>query len=780
MFNPAGIREAIAGAPGASRPAGTGVFAGARARLAAAFQTEVDERRLFLWIPVFAGAGVVFYFGADREPQLVFATGLFALLCTAAFVSRTKPAAFRTIVALTALAGGFASGALRTQRVAAPAIDRIRIVKMTGFIEEIDYRREGARFILRVGTAEGLDAAHTPYRVRLSTKRTPGAVAGDFVRLQARLLPPARAALPGGYDFARDAFFARISAVGNALGKIEIALAPAPAGLGLQFYAGIDRARNALALRVERVIGGPAGAVGAAMVTGKRDFLDDPTRDLIREAGIFHIITIAGVQMTLVAGIFYWGLRRLLALSRTLALNYPIKKWAAALAMVGAAAYDIATGSRVGAERALFMTLIMLGAALFGRQAISMRNLAFAALFVEIYEPEAILGASFQLSFAAVAGLIAAFEARLAARTELAARDEFPLREMRVDRRDALLRWLDRMRHGPASTLFATACATAATASFMAYNFHELSPYVLIGNPLTLAIIELFAVPCALLGSALALLGLDALIWHWLGLGINFVLWAASLIAALPAATVHLHEFAPGAIVFLSLGLLSGVLWRSWPLRATAAPLLAAGLLGAASGPAYDLAIAATGDAVAVRAEDGALAVMGRKPSPFVVEQWLRGDGDGRKADDAIAAVSGVRASPAGDHFVPLDASAPRPRCDAIGCVAFLADGRKVALVLDAAAFAEDCSRAEIVISPLTAPAGCNAERVYDRAALEARGAMQVHFDLDRIDERTARSADEDRPWSPAPRAQPAIKPRMGQGDELADEPEAGEAAPFR
>jgi competence protein ComEC len=69
------------------------------------------------------------------------------------------------------------------------------------------------------------------------------------------------------------------------------------------------------------------------MVTGKRDFLSNDAKDLIREAGIFHIITISGVQMTLVAGIFFVVTRRLLALSPRLALNHPIKKWAAAVAM---------------------------------------------------------------------------------------------------------------------------------------------------------------------------------------------------------------------------------------------------------------------------------------------------------------------------------------------------------------------------------------------------------------------------------------------------------------
>ena len=112
------------------------------------------------------------------------------------------------------------------------------------------------------------------------------------------------------------------------------------------------------------------------MVTGKRDFLSNDAKDLIREAGIFHIITISGVQMTLVAGIFFVVARRLLALSPTLALSYPIKKWAAAVAMVGSLLYDIATGSRVGTERALIMTLIVLGAVIIDRRALTMRNLA--------------------------------------------------------------------------------------------------------------------------------------------------------------------------------------------------------------------------------------------------------------------------------------------------------------------------------------------------------------------------------------------------------------------
>ena len=111
----------------------------------------------------------------------------------------------------------------------------------------------------------------------------------------------------------------------------------------------VDRARNALAARVDAILGGDTGAIAAAMVTGKRDLLSADGRDLIREAGIFHIITIAGVQMTLVAGLLFGLVRRGLALSPHLALRHPIKKWAAVVAIAGAIAYDVFTGSRQSA-----------------------------------------------------------------------------------------------------------------------------------------------------------------------------------------------------------------------------------------------------------------------------------------------------------------------------------------------------------------------------------------------------------------------------------------------
>ena len=139
----------------------------------------------------------------------------------------------------------------------------------------------------------------------------------------------------------------------------------------------------------------------------------------------------------------------------------------------------------------------------------------------------------------------------------------------------------------------------------MAYHFHDLSPYVLIGNPLTLSVIEFFAVPGALLGAALYPLGLDAPVWLYVGLGIRFILWAARFIAEAPGSTLHLRAFAPYALPFLALAVMSATIWRTWIFRASAIPFAIVGLIGATQGPRYDVIVAPSGDAAAVRDADG-------------------------------------------------------------------------------------------------------------------------------------------------------------------------------
>src|ERR1700692_1477582 len=91
-----------------------------------AFETEVALRRPFLWLPVAAGTGVVLYLYADREPSLwLIAPGAVSLRVLA-YLARAKRLAFYFLCGFCAVFAGELSAALRTARVAAPVLDKIR------------------------------------------------------------------------------------------------------------------------------------------------------------------------------------------------------------------------------------------------------------------------------------------------------------------------------------------------------------------------------------------------------------------------------------------------------------------------------------------------------------------------------------------------------------------------------------------------------------------------------------------------------------------------------
>ncbi len=162
--------------------------------------------------------------------------------------------------------------------------------------------------------------------------------------------------------------------------------------------------------------------------------------------------------------------------------------------------------------------------------------------------------------------------------------------------------------------------------------------------------------------------------------------------------------FGTGALLLLATALLLATLPASRLRRLALLPALA-GLAFAAFPQRQDLYVDRQGTGAALRGADGHLTLLG-KPSRFVLEQWLKADGDDRRAADLLA-------------------TSPPSRCDRLGCTALLPDGRAIALVKDSRAFPEDCARASIVITALTAPSNCAAPLVLDRRRLSDRGAAR-------------------------------------------------------
>ncbi len=679
---------------------------------------EASRRTGFLWFPVAYGVGILAYFTLPAEPSLraaLLLAGLFGVLAGLA-------ASWRRWLALLALFAslGMSIATFRTAIVEAPVPDRARMAEVQGFIETIDFTPQRSRILLRVHRIEGLAPAETPFRVKIGVPGHLALPSGSPVTLKASLAPPAGAALPGGFDFRREAFFRGIGAIGYAIGPVRPwAGAPEPPA-ALSRLAQLDEARNLLTRRIAEIIGGPAGAVAAALVTGKRGLIPDDANEALRLSGLYHIVSISGLHMVLAAGVLFWTLRAGLALSTRLALRWPIRKIAAFGAMLGATAYCLFAGSEVATIRSLIMTLVMLGAILLDRPALAMRNLALSALIVLTLQPEALLGPSFQMSYAAVAALIAAQGLWRPGRPETEGENS------------PFAGWPRRILAAFAGIVITTIVASLATAPFAAYHFYRVNPFGLIGNALGIPLVSLVVMPAAVAGSLLYPFGLDEPIWRLMGHGIRGVMVVAEWVsgfdkASLPAPLIRHSQF---GMLILAMALLILPVSR---LRALAIMPFALWLASLAMPARPDLIVHENGRILLARGEGGAYRVLAFGPSPdFVLAQWLPALADPRlpKAPDLKDGV----------------------RCDRLGCTLRLVDGRWLAFPQRPEALREDCARADILVTPLENRI-CPAERVpVDGQKLRQLGTLWLWAKPDGSWQMEGtRAARHHRPWQRMP-----------------------------
>lgn len=694
-----------------------------RPALLALWEEERQARRPFLWLAPLAILGALIYASADSEPSLIASAAALILWSSLAIAFRRGSlVASQIMIALSAIAAGFLFAGLKTQIVAAPILAQSESGTLQAIIEQVNVQAQDARMILRPLMLNGR-TTDLPEHVRVTGPR--GLHAGDHIIATAHLMPLPEEARPGGYDFARDAFFKGIGAVGSINGSIEKKRDAIDLSLKLRFAIYIDNLRNQIANRIYTVIGGQSGAVAAALITGKRGMISDETNEDLRGAGIYHVVSISGLHMVLAAGMIFFILRLLLGLIPRIALHYPIKKFAAAGAMIGAFAYNIFAGSEVATERSLIMTLFLFGAILAGRPAMSMRNLAFAALLVVMLEPDSATGPSFQMSFAAVAALVAVFERRAPIHESIR---QAPIALIQNEK-PAPLTWPERIAHflyrHARIVLVTTLIAEAATAPYAAFHFQRFQPLGLIGNALSIPLIELVSMPLGFMGLLAMPFGLDAPFWHAMGYGVDPMLVVSHWVASLPVATRALPAISVFAALILTFGLVWLALWSS-ALRYLGLVPVSVGIAMGLVHDKPDLFIARDGQSVALRMDDGKLHVMGKGASDFIIAQWLSADGDLRKADDAS-----IRAGPI---------------CNRSGCVAKLYDGRRVVLTYNADDLAADCAFAAIVITPLYAPDNCKAF-VIDKTRTDRHGAMALTLTKDKITLAGARDPLTARPW---------------------------------
>ena len=106
--------------------------------------------------------------------------------------------------------------------------------------------------------------------------------------------------------------------------------------------------RASMTLRIRAQLPKSEGAIATAIITGERGGIDPEDEAALRDAGLAHVLAIAGLHMALVGAGLFWLVRAVLAAIPALALAYPIKKWAASVSMVAVAFYIVNRGLQDG------------------------------------------------------------------------------------------------------------------------------------------------------------------------------------------------------------------------------------------------------------------------------------------------------------------------------------------------------------------------------------------------------------------------------------------------
>ena len=284
-------------------------------------------------------------------------------------------------------------------------------------------------------------------------------------------------------------------------------------GQGLKPLEWVYGLRSRISQALDNALPEPQGALAQAILLGTRSAIPDDLNQSFFRTGTTHIIAISGLNITIVAGlvlslgVWLFGRRR------------PFYFWLAIIAVWG---YAVLTGLQAPVLRAAIMGSIWLFADFIGRPRSALPALLFAAAVMIGIHPSVMREASFQLSFAAMAGLILLTPyVQSWGRTALRVTDE---------RRTPLIFLID--------TVSVTLGATVTTLPIIAFYFHQISLVSLPSN-----LLALWSVP-AIMGTA-ALVGIVGLfaapvawVLGWVAwLFLSYMIGVVRVFSALPFAS---------------------------------------------------------------------------------------------------------------------------------------------------------------------------------------------------------------------------------------------------
>jgi competence protein ComEC len=684
-------------------------------RFAALASRALDPEigRLTLWLPVFIGAGVLFYFALKVEPWVWTGAATLAVLApTLALSWRFDPARALLLPPL-CLALGFTAAQYAAARAPALVVELpSAAVLVTGVVTEVEILPEGRRVTFdRVTLDPGDTRLHRLARVRLRASDTTSITTGDTLRVRAMIRPIGGPTHPGGWDMRREAYFAGLGASGYALAPVEPLRQAAPTGL-----LGVPRVwAERAAARVRDAIPGPAGAIAVGILIGSQTGIAPADMAAFRDSGLAHILSVSGLHLAIVIGMTTMLARWALALSEHASLFWPTRAIASVFALGVGGFYTLFTGAQVPTVRCFLMACLITLGILTGRRVISLRTLGLAAAFILLTAPWRVLGASMQMSFAAVLALIAGFEA-------------FRPRQPTS--------WRDRVALFVGGLIMSSALAGTATLPFGAYHFGRVQIYYIVSNLIGVPLTTALVMPAGMLALPLIPFGWEGpplLIVQW---GIEATLWLAHVVAAWPSASLDVPHLADWGIALITLGMIGVALGRGWPRLWGVAPILA-GLLSPVFDRPPDILVSHDARQIGVRVADAVYLRQTQGGSAFQRESWLRYWGTRRVEKLPMtgeAADGAIRCGPTGCLL--------RPRQDA-----------PAAWLVRAPERVGNCAGIAVIVAAEPARGLCDRPwpALVDRFTVWRDGATAIWLEPAGATVLTERAASGARPWVPPP-----------------------------
>ena len=650
---------------------------------------EAEQGRFFLLLPIAMGAAILVYFALPVEPPLWL--GLLALLGSGAMLAAGWRQPYWRFAAFLLLAAslGFARAEWRT--AAMPPLVSVPngVSSLSGFVARVEPLPTGARVLLR---APRIDYGQTLRReVRIKLK--PGDAlprTGALVKCYALLFAPERPAYPGGWDQGRDYYFANIAAVGAALTPLKLIRAAPPNRLNDALQA----LRADISAAVLAALPITTGSVAVTLLTGDEQIIPPDERKNFVLSGLAHILAVAGLHVGIVMGLVFFAARWLLSRSIWVALHLPGKPIAAVLALAGGGGYALLTGAHLPILRSLAMASLVTLGVLIGRKSISMRGLAIAAMVLLLATPEAILSASFQMSFSAVAALIAGYAAVHPFWSRFhASRSAGGAVLMHV-----------------AELAFTSLLAGGASMPFSAYQFQQIEPYWIPANLIAVPLTAFWIMPWGLAGLALLKLHLAWLAFMPMGWGIAVIVWVTQHIATWPDALMPISPMPNAAILLIAAGLAWLCIWRS-RARLGGVGVMVVGLAVALLARPPDVLISPDAKLIAIRSGAEIFLVEEPKADKFTLEQWQSVWG--------------------GRPLVPA-------QCSSTSCLL----GR----ILYATSPVTNCLGAKVLVSPVPQK-GCAGVATLDPPFTERTGAAESWVKPSGVFVRADRTIQGNRPW---------------------------------